>query len=85
MSEIAIINQHSNAALEDYLSALSRYGNPRLSKQNNGWYCIVEMFVSGSGVQFDVKSEFGNPTPKDAAKQCLTRMSETLLKYGVKA
>ncbi len=64
--------------LEDILLALAKYGEPRLSLQSNGWYCVINMRVTSVGVEFKVASEFGNPTPNAAAAECCQRVEQTL-------
>lgn len=38
--------------LEEMLLALAKYGKPRLAHDGSGWYCVVEMYVTASGVNF---------------------------------
>ena len=63
-----------NKPLETILDDLSKFGNPRLSKLASGWYCSMEMFIQGRGIEFKVASEFGNSTAKQAALVCSERM-----------
>ena len=56
--------------LEEILLELSRYGQPRLRKMSDGWYCSIEVFVTGKGVEFKVSSDFDDKAPKDAAVKC---------------
>lgn len=69
--------------LEELMVYLIRYGRPRLSYLDKGWYCKVEMNTNTTGTQFDVASEFGNPTPIGAAKQCHERIVAALKQLGV--
>tara|TARA_R110000824_G_scaffold188319_2_gene369695 strand:- start:3359 stop:3625 length:267 start_codon:yes stop_codon:yes gene_type:complete len=64
----------SNNSLEDVLLELERYGEPRVSKLKNGWYSSVEVFVTGKGISFDVKSDYNLATPHGAASQCYDRL-----------
>lgn len=68
--------------LEELLLALAKYGKPRLSHDGSGWYCAVEMYVSSSGVDFKVASEFGRPSPIGAAMQCASRLDKALSDIG---
>lgn len=70
--------------LEEMLAMMAKHGKPRLSQMTNGWFCMVEMRVASEGVSFDVQSDFNHPIPSEAAKKCLSRIMETLSKYGVK-
>ena len=65
-------------SLEDCLIELEKYGEPMLSKMDKGWYSKVEVFVTGEGVKFDVKSRFDCKTPKDAANECYGRLLKAL-------
>ena len=60
--------------LQELMVYLIRYGRPRLSYLDGGWYCKVEMNTNTKGTQFDVASEFNHPTPIAAAKQCHERI-----------
>lgn len=60
--------------LQELMIYLIRYGKPRVSYLDGGWYCKVEMNTNTKGTQFDVASDFGNPTPIAAAKQCHERI-----------
>lgn len=60
--------------LQELMVYLIRYGRPRLSYLDGGWYCKVEMNTNTKGTQFDVASEFNHPTPISAAKQCHERI-----------
>jgi hypothetical protein len=64
--------------LQELLTYMIRYGKPRLSYLDKGWYCKVEMNTNTTGTQFDVASEFGMPTPIQAAKQCNERIENAL-------
>lgn len=55
-----------------------RYGRPRVSYLDKGWYCKVEMNTNTSGTQFDVSSEFGHPTQISAARECHERIINAL-------
>lgn len=68
--------------LEEMLLALAKYGEPRLVHDGRGWYCCVEMYVTASGVNFKVASEFGRPTPMSAAIQCASRLDRALSDIG---
>lgn len=62
-------------SIEECLIELEKYGFPRLSKVgNDGWHAHIKVFVTGKGVDFEVKSEFGINTPKIAVNQCYTRL-----------
>jgi len=69
--------------LEERMLYLIRYGKPRISYLDNGWYCKVEMNTNTDGTQFDVASEFGQKTPTAAAKQCHERIIGALKALGV--
>lgn len=64
--------------LESILASLAKYGRPRLGLYDGGWYCTVDMFVTGDGVEFKIASEFKNPTPLQAAFVCWERLQHTL-------
>ena len=63
----------SNNSLEDVLIELERYGEPMLLKMKKGWLSKVEVFVTGKGTSFDVRSDYRR-TPHDAASECYDRL-----------
>jgi hypothetical protein len=64
--------------LQELMLYLIRYGRPRLSYLDGGWYCKVEMNTNTKGTQFDIASEFNHSTPMSAAKQCHERITNAL-------
>ncbi len=81
-AKLTIIDNHIatfvDMPLEQSLEYLSRYGRPRVSKLSEGWHCSVEVFVTGPGVQFEVKTGFNHATPRDAAALCCDRLNAAL-------
>ena len=69
-------------SLEENLMILSKYGKVRLSMYDEGWYCCVNMFVTGKGVSFEVESDFGLKSPSDATCQCKERLNTQLKKLS---
>lgn len=69
-------------SLEEMLLALAKYGKPRISHDGSGWYCAIEMYVSSSGVDFKVASEFGCSSPMAAALQCASRLDKAIKDIG---
>jgi len=70
---------------EELLLEMAKHGSPMLTQMDSGsWWCKVSMRVASQGVSFDVKSDHTHKTPTAAAAQCLSRIAETLAKYGVK-
>ena len=67
-----------NATLEELMVEMLRYGHPRLSHIQGGWYCIVEMNTNTVGAKFDISSDFKQPTPLHAARQCHERILTAL-------
>jgi len=67
-----------NMNLEELLLHMIRYGRPRLSLHDGGWYCKVEMNTNTKGTQFDVASEFNQPTPLHAARMCHERIENAM-------
>lgn len=65
--------------LEQYLELLCQYGKPAVrSFGNNEWYCNIDMFVQGKGVEFKIASTFKEPSPCIAAKVCYEKVIDTL-------
>jgi hypothetical protein len=65
--------------IEEGLAELCKFGRPRLSQVDTGkWFCVLEMFVSGEGVAFEIKSGFDNATQIDAVRLCVDRMNAAL-------
>lgn len=73
--------------LEECLIQLCLYGQPRLSQTGSQgvheWHCSMDMFCTGTGVAFSVKSSFKEPTPRAAVNQCWLRMVEALQTLGL--
>lgn len=69
--------------LEELMVYMIRYGKPRLSLHDGGWYCKVEMNTNTKGTQFDVASEFNQPTPLHAARMCNERIENAMKALGV--
>ena len=70
----------TDSDLNDILISMSMLGEPILHKMDRGWHCSIDMFVTGKGVCFTVKSDFTCNTPKDAAFQCIERIKASLNK-----
>lgn len=68
----------NHRAIEDYLAELEKYGGPALRKMESGWFSRIEVFVTGSGVSFEVVSDFGHSTPANALAQCCDRLKDAL-------
>ena len=62
--------------LEELLTFLCNYGNPMMWKGDNGWYCKIEVFVTGKGMKFEIGSEHKHPTPTEAVQCCIDRLRE---------
>lgn len=73
--------------LDEILANLQRFGKPRLGIYGGDglWSCKVEMFVSGLGLSFDVRSEYDHATPLEAAEVCEKRMMQALNDIRAKA
>jgi len=63
---------------QEVLIFLSNYGDPRMSKTKTGWYCKIELFVTGKGITFEVCTDFKQPTPLNAAHTCAELMLTAL-------
>jgi hypothetical protein len=64
--------------LEELLDHLCNWGHPVLHKFDDGWYCKINVFVTPTGAEFIVKSEFNSETAKDAAAQCYHRLIKAI-------
>jgi len=56
-------------SMDEILDDLSSYGEPWLSKFGSNWKCSVDVFVTGEGVTFKVKSD-DCVTPHQACADC---------------
>lgn len=89
MTETAIIKRSeftriANPSVTDYMTLLCEYGKPRLCSQGNGeWFCTIDMFVQGSGVEFKVASTFQEPSMLQAVKTCYERLDKALKDLGL--
>jgi len=64
--------------LESTLAELETYGRPRLSKQETGWYCAIEMLTTVQGMDAKIASDFAQQSPSHAATQCLMRVQAAM-------
>lgn len=81
--EISDATRLTQMELEELMVYMIRYGKPRVSYLDGGWYCKVEMNTNTKGTQFDVASEFNQPTPLQAARQCHERIIGAMKALGV--
>jgi hypothetical protein len=77
-----IANKEDSYTLDESLVELSMFGQPRLGIYNSDmtWHCSVDMFVTGQGIKFEIKSEFSHKTPMEATRVCIQRVHEALSK-----
>ena len=66
--------------IEVLLEYLCKFGLPRLGRHDGGWYAHVDMFVTGAGVSFEIKSGFKHKTPQIALVICAERLDNALKK-----
>jgi hypothetical protein len=64
--------------LEELLDDLCRYGNPRISKMDNGWHAKIEMHVASEGATFNIMSEFNHKTSIEAVLVLMQRTQQTI-------
>lgn len=67
-------------SLEHLLAACLMYGSPRLTYISGGWVAFVDMNTPAPGTKFEVRSEFGMPSPLAAVQQCFDRVVATVRK-----
>lgn len=68
----------SELSLEECLAELEKYGNPRISKNDGEWSCGIDVFVTGEGTEFKVRSDWNHKSHADAANLCYTRLMAEL-------
>ena len=74
----------SEYGIEEGLMKLCEYGKPRLASQGNGeWYCAIEMYVQGKGVDFKIASDFGCKSPQASISECIERLQKALKDLGL--
>jgi hypothetical protein len=75
--------QVQEPTLEELLVELSTYGKPRVGmySEDGTWHCNVEMNTNTVGAEFKCASDFKQPTPTVAAKQCLERVLKAVDQY----
>ena len=74
--------QQDQPLLEEILEELKQYGKPRVGMYgDDGWHCNVEMNTNTVGADFKCASDFKQPTPTIAAKQCLERVLKAVEQY----
>ncbi len=65
-------------SLIECLKELEQYGNPRLCKDDGNWHCSIQVFVTGKGTEFKVRSDFKHKTHAESANLCLSRLKAEL-------
>lgn len=63
-----------NFTLEELLTEMERFGKPRVGKYGTGWHSNIEVSITPVGAQFEIRSDFGLPTPLAAARECYDRL-----------
>ena len=64
--------------LEELLDHLCNWGHPVLHNMKGGWTCKIDVFVTPTGTEFTVRSDFNMPTSNDAAAQCYHRLIKAI-------
>jgi hypothetical protein len=65
--------------IEECLTELEKYGLPRLRKSSaKGWMAAIDVFVTGEGAEFIVRSDHNMVPAKKAVNQCVLRLFESL-------
>lgn len=78
------IVKRRDLSLEECVDKLCAYGKPRFQCYGNGeWYCAVEMFVQGKGVEFVIASGFRETSMLNAARVCYERLEKALNDLGL--
>jgi hypothetical protein len=85
LAKVTPINESTriqDLSLQELLLELKKYGKPRVGMYSEeGWHCNVEMNTNTVGADFKCSSDFKQPTPTDAAKQCLDRVIKAVEQY----
>ena len=81
---IAVINSKchnpKSLSLEDLLIECCKFGQPIVSKQKEGWYAKIDVFVTGKGIQFKAFSSFKEPSPRQAVLTMYNRLQTAIEK-----
>jgi hypothetical protein len=80
-SRLSPLQGYREMSLEAALVALTSVGNPRVTKHDTGWYCVLELFVTVPGAKFKVDSDFKNTTPSEAVHKVIERLAELYSKF----
>lgn len=83
VTPISEVRQVENLSLEELLVELFNYGKPRIGVYGSDgtWHCSVEMNTNTVGADFKCSSDFNQPNPTSAAKQCLERVYKAVEQY----
>ena len=70
--------------LEDILLELAKWGRPRVGQYGDDgtWHCGVDVNVAPTGIKFEAKSDFKQPTPIAAALQCRANLLAAVKAIG---
>jgi len=71
-------------SLEDILLELAKWGRPRVGQYGDDgtWHCGVDVNVAPTGIKFEAKSDFKQPTPIAAALQCRANLLAAVKAIG---
>ena len=78
-----IRNNPTPKTLEETVDDLCKYGKPRFQFMGDGWYCVIEMYVQGKGIQFNVASDFKHASMLEASTVCYERLHKALRDLGL--
>lgn len=71
--------------LDTLLLFLARFGEPTIFNHSKGWYCKLEVFVTGTGTKLEISSDFKMPAPFPAALQCAQRLRDAFARMEAQA
>lgn len=65
---------------DECFAELLKFGRARVSCMNDlTWLCTIDVFVTGQGCEFSVKSAYTCPTPNAALNECVYLLRKALL------
>lgn len=65
--------------LDECLAEMEKYARPRVSMSDKDtWSCVAKLRIQVKGGEFEIRSEFGHATALSAARECFSRVIETV-------
>ena len=72
------LEQVGDLSTDECLAEMAKYGLPRVFKMDGGWHACIDVFVTGEGVSFEVRTSFKELSPNVAVNKCLQLLMKAI-------